>query len=53
MWYFLNIMANGTPIGKLAKIANSLFALTPRNARLWVISWTARKVFWFAVPPMR
>jgi hypothetical protein len=52
MWYFLNIIANGTPMGRFVKIANALFALTPLNARLCVISCTARKVFWFAVPPI-
>ena len=40
------------PIGKLAKIANILLALTPLNARLCVISWMARNRLWLAVPPM-
>ena len=38
----LNAAEYGTPIGKSAKIANTLLALTPLNARLCVISWMAR-----------
>ena len=52
MWYFLNIIAKGTPIGRLVRMAKIRFARTPRNAKLWVISCTARKVFWLAVPPI-
>lgn len=40
-------------MGKLAKIANSLFAIGERNARLWEISWMARKRFWLEVAPMK
>ena len=42
----------GRPIGRLAKTANSLFAIGDLKARLWEISWIARKRFWFAVAPM-
>src|ERR1700733_6695789 len=48
----LNDAEYGTPIGKFAKMASALLALTPLNARLCVISWIAKKRFWFAVPPM-
>ena len=40
------------PIGRLAKIAISLLGVIPLNARLWVISWIARKRLWLAVPPI-
>ena len=49
----LNAALYGIPIGKLAKIASSLFAIGERKARLWEISWIARKRFWFAVAPIR
>lgn len=42
----------GIPMGRLAKIARSLFGATPLNPRLWVISWIARKRLWLAVPPI-
>jgi hypothetical protein len=48
----LNAAQYGIPMGKLANTANALFALTPLNARLCVISWMDRKRLWFAVPPM-
>ena len=35
----------GTPIGRLANTANSLFADGALKARLWEISWMARKRF--------
>lgn len=38
-------------MGRLAKMANSLFASGDLKARLWLISWIARKRFWFAVAP--
>ncbi len=42
----------GTPMGRLAKTANSRFANAALKARLWDISWMARNRFWFAVAPM-
>lgn len=42
----------GTPIGRLAKTANNLLAKGDLKARLWEISWMARKRFWFAVAPI-
>jgi hypothetical protein len=42
----------GIPIGRLAKMARTRFALAERKARLCEISWIARKRFWFAVAPM-
>ncbi len=42
----------GTPMGRLAKTANSRFANGALKARLWDISWMARNRFWFAVAPM-
>lgn len=41
----------GKPMGRLAKMAKSLLAKGDRKARLWEISWMARKVFWLAVAP--
>jgi hypothetical protein len=41
----------GRPIGRLAKMASSRLANGERKARLWDISWIARKRFWFAVAP--
>jgi hypothetical protein len=40
-------------MGRFAKIANSRFASGERKARLWEISWMARKRFWLAVAPMK
>lgn len=34
-------------------MARSLFASGDLKARLWDISWMARKRFWFAVAPIR
>lgn len=48
----LNAAEYGIPIGKLAKTASALLALTPLNARLCVISWIDKKRLWLAVPPM-
>jgi hypothetical protein len=48
----LNDAEYGIPMGKFAKMASALLALTPLNARLCVISWIAKKRLWFAVPPM-
>jgi len=42
----------GMPMGRFANIAKSLFGATALKARLWVISWMARKRLWLAVPPM-
>ena len=42
----------GIPMGRLAKTAKSRFAIGVLKARLWEISWMARKRFWFAVAPM-
>ena len=42
----------GIPMGRLAKTAKSRFARGDLKARLWEISWMARKRFWFAVAPM-
>ena len=42
----------GIPIGRLAKTAKTRFANGNLNARLWDISWMARKRFWFAVAPI-
>ena len=39
-------------MGKLAMMAKSLFASADLKARLWDISWMARKRFWFAVAPI-
>lgn len=39
------------PMGKLAKMASSRFAMGDLKARLWDISWIARKRFWLAVAP--
>lgn len=38
-------------MGRLAKIANSLFAMGDLKARLCEISWIARNRFWFEVAP--
>lgn len=51
-WYGLKEAEYGIPIGKLAKIANALFKFAFLKAKLWEISWMARKRFWFAVAPM-
>lgn len=42
----------GNPMGRLANIANSRFAIGLLNARLWEISWMAKKRFWLAVAPI-
>ena len=39
-------------MGRLAKTAKSRLARGALKARLWEISWMARKRFWFAVAPM-
>nr|POE97283.1 hypothetical protein CFP56_76623 [Quercus suber] len=39
------------PIGRFATMARSLLANGDLNAKLCVISWIARKRFWFAVAP--
>ena len=45
----LNEALYGTPIGKFAKMAKRRLASGLRKARLWEISWIARKRFWFDV----
>lgn len=42
----------GIPIGRLANMASRRFANAERKARLWEISWMARKRFWLAVAPI-
>lgn len=42
----------GSPIGRLAMIANSRLAIAERKAKLCEISWIARNRFWFAVAPI-
>lgn len=51
-WLTLKAALYGTPIGRLAKTANNLLARGDLKARLWEISWMARKRFWFAVAPI-
>lgn len=48
----LNEALYGTPIGKFAKMAKRRLASGLRKARLWEISWIARKRFWFDVAPI-
>ncbi len=38
-------------MGRFAITAKSLFAIGDLKARLWDISWMARKRFWLAVAP--
>lgn len=40
-------------MGRFANTAKIRFANADLKARLWDISWIARNVFWFAVPPIR
>jgi hypothetical protein len=42
----------GRPIGRLANTAKILLASGDLKAKLWEISWMARKRFWFAVAPI-
>lgn len=39
-------------MGMFAKMAKRRLARGERKARLWLISWMARKQFWFAVAPI-
>ena len=48
----LNAALYGKPIGRFAKMASMRLAIGDRNARLWEISWIARKRFWFDVAPI-
>lgn len=50
-WLTLKEALYGTPMGRFAKIAKRRLACGERKARLWEISWMARKRFWFAVAP--
>lgn len=53
-WYFLNEMAHGTPIGKLTSRENMRLC-TGRawpKAKLWEISWIAKRSAWLMTPPM-
>lgn len=50
--FTLNEALYGMPIGRFAKIANSLFASPDLKARLCDISCIARNRFWFAVAPI-
>lgn len=47
----LNEALYGTPMGRFANMARNRFAVGDRKARLWEISWIARKRFWLAVAP--
>lgn len=51
-WYGRKEAEYGMPIGRLAKMASIRLANGERKARLWEISWIARKQFWLHVAPI-